>query len=132
MSAVSFAPEIPFVFAAGQLNGTVSLFDLRSPGNAVVAMQGHDSQIVSLKWSPHAPDVVVSASFDSSLALWSVKDADADSALVFTHDGHIAPIIGFDWCKDVPWTIASLSEDNMFEIWTIAQSELKDYLYPDR
>jgi WD40 repeat protein len=130
-SAVSFSPEIPFVFAAGQFNGMVNLFDSRHPTRPSLSISAHDSQVTTLKWSPHHKDIVASASVDTSLALWSVHNTDADEALVFSHNGHVAPIVGFDWCKDVPWTIASISEDNVFEIWTIAKSELEDYLYPD-
>jgi WD40 repeat protein len=130
-SALSFAPEIPFLFATGQCSGVVALFDMRYPSNALADLQGHDSQVIGLKWSPHYKDVVASSSVDTSLALWSVKRTDHEWAPIFTHDGHVAPIVAFDWCKDVPWTMASLSEDNMFEMWTIASSELEDYLYPE-
>jgi WD40 repeat protein len=129
-ASVAFAPSLPFVFATGQCRGTVALYDHRSTGRPLAIIEGHDSQVTSLKWSTHSPDIVASASTDMSVVLWSVNYLGGEGSNVFAHNGHVAPIVDFDWCNDVPWTLASVSEDNVFEIWAISQSQLTDYLFP--
>ena len=128
-SAVEFAPEMPFMFATGHLSGHVAVYDIRNTGAAIVSIADHDSAVTSLRWSPHNRDIVASASLDTAIALWSIRDPETSVRPVFTHNGHVAPIVAFDWCKDVPWTLASVSEDNLFEFWTIASSQLEDYLF---
>ena len=128
-SSLAFAPEMPFMFAAGQLSGSVGIFDTRMTNSAIVTIQSHDSEVTSLKWSPHNRDIVASASLDSVIALWSIRDVETSENTVFAHNGHVSPIVAFDWCKDIPWTLASVSEDNLFELWTIAPSQLEDYIF---
>lgn len=128
-SAVAFATEMPFMFATGSLSGNVAVYDIRMTTGAVASVDAHEGGVTSLKWCPHQRDVIGSASLDTTVKLWSIRDQETSSTTLFSHKGHVAPIIAFDWCKDMPWTLASVSEDNLLEVWTVAGGQLEEYLF---
>jgi WD40 repeat protein len=130
--SVAFSPDVPFLFATGQMSGAITLFDQRLPNRQLSGVkEAHDSAVTSIKWSPTDKNVFASGSIDTSVQLWSLKDLGRSKDALFAHNGHVAPIVAFDWSRDMPWTLASLSEDRLLEFWTIAPSQLEDYLFPD-
>ena len=50
----------------------VRLCDLRSGGNSHILM-GHSSGVISLKWSPRDPHVLVTGSSDHRILLWDIR-----------------------------------------------------------
>ncbi|KAK3390914.1 peroxisome biogenesis factor 7 [Podospora didyma] len=60
------------VIATGGVDRTIRTFDIRNAGGGPLAvLQGHEYAIRRLAWSPHARDVLVSASYDMTVRLWT-------------------------------------------------------------
>ncbi|KAG7287891.1 hypothetical protein NEMBOFW57_007408 [Staphylotrichum longicolle] len=65
------------VVATGGVDRVVRTFDIRNPaGGPVGVLLGHEYAVRRLAWSPHASDVLASASYDMTVRVWS----DASSA----------------------------------------------------
>ncbi|ROW16563.1 hypothetical protein VPNG_01653 [Cytospora leucostoma] len=60
------------VIATGGVDRLVRTFDLRAPHNGPVAvLAGHEYAVRRLAWSPHAGDVLASASYDMTVRVWT-------------------------------------------------------------
>lgn len=60
------------VIAAAGVDRLIRTFDLRMPYNGPVAvLAGHEYAVRRLAWSPHARDVLVSASYDMTVRVWT-------------------------------------------------------------
>lgn len=60
------------VVAAGGVDRSVRTFDVRSPAAGPLAvLLGHEYAVRRLAWSPHASDVLASASYDMTVRVWS-------------------------------------------------------------
>ncbi|KAH7353410.1 peroxisomal targeting signal 2 receptor [Plectosphaerella cucumerina] len=94
------------VIATGGVDRVIRTFDIRNPnGGPAAVLPGHEYAVRRLAWSPHASDVLLSASYDMTVRMWS--DASAEPA---AHDGtrvgrqlgvmnrHTEFATGVDWC----------------------------------
>ena len=60
------------VVATGGVDRVIRTFDIRSPSAGPLSlMPGHDYAIRRLAWSPHAADILLSASYDMTVRLWT-------------------------------------------------------------
>ncbi|EFX02705.1 peroxisome biosynthesis protein, peroxine-7 [Grosmannia clavigera kw1407] len=60
------------LIATGGVDKIIRTFDIRSPAAGPQAlMLGHEFAVRRLAWSPHAHDVLLSASYDMTVRLWS-------------------------------------------------------------
>ncbi|KAI0171880.1 peroxisomal targeting signal 2 receptor [Hypoxylon sp. FL1284] len=60
------------VIATGGVDKAIRTFDVRSPAAGPASlMAGHEYAVRRLAWSPHARDVLVSASYDMTVRLWT-------------------------------------------------------------
>ncbi|CAK7269175.1 peroxisomal targeting signal 2 receptor [Sporothrix epigloea] len=60
------------VIATGGVDKTIRTFDIRNPaGGALSYMMGHEFAVRRLAWSPHAHDVLLSASYDMTVRVWT-------------------------------------------------------------
>lgn len=60
------------IIATAGVDRVIRTFDLRMPYNGPLAMMaGHEYAVRRLSWSPHAADVLVSASYDMTVRLWT-------------------------------------------------------------
>lgn len=67
------------VVATGGVDRLVRTFDVRSPaGGPLAVMPGHEYAVRRLAWSPHASDVLATASYDMTVRVWS--DGSSSSA----------------------------------------------------
>lgn len=66
------------VIATGGVDRLIRTFDLRMPlAGPLALLAGHEFAVRRLAWSPHAADVLVSASYDMSVRVWSDGSAGA-------------------------------------------------------
>lgn len=100
------------VIATGGVDRAIRTFDLRMPYNGPLAiMTGHDYAVRKLAWSPHAADVLVSASYDMTVRLWTdgstmgvgASDGDANAPVrpgmqLGLMNRHTEFATGVDWC----------------------------------
>ncbi|RYP09364.1 hypothetical protein DL765_008484 [Monosporascus sp. GIB2] len=60
------------VIAAGGVDRAIRTFDIRNPAAGPLSlMLGHEYAVRRLAWSPHAADILVSASYDMTVRLWT-------------------------------------------------------------
>ncbi|KAK2067503.1 hypothetical protein P8C59_001241 [Phyllachora maydis] len=60
------------VVATGGVDRALRTFDVRNPAAGPIAlMLGHEYAVRRLAWSPHVRDVLISASYDMTVRLWS-------------------------------------------------------------
>ncbi|RDA84695.1 hypothetical protein CP532_2761 [Ophiocordyceps camponoti-leonardi (nom. inval.)] len=114
------------VIAVAGVDRIVSVLDLRHTSKEPLSLlQGHEYAVRRLAWSPHAADVLVSASYDMTVRLW--KDAS------FTRPPHGPPrlvrqvglmnrhtefVTGLDWCLfGVGGWVASVAWDERLLLW---------------
>lgn len=66
------------VVAAAGVDRVIRTFDVRHPlAGPLSYMDGHQFAVRRLAWSPHAADLLVSASYDMTVRLWSDSSAAA-------------------------------------------------------
>ncbi|KAH8160079.1 hypothetical protein CIB48_g8168 [Xylaria polymorpha] len=95
------------VIATGGVDRVVRTFDIRNPtaGPASI-MMGHDYAVRRLAWSPHAADILLSASYDMTVRLWtdgSTMATDQSSPVkpglqLGIMNRHTEFVTGVDWC----------------------------------
>lgn len=60
------------IIATGGVDRAIRTFDIRNPaGGPVALLLGHEYAVRRLAWSPHAADILVSASYDMTVRLWT-------------------------------------------------------------
>jgi len=60
------------VVATAGVDCAIRTFDVRNPtGGPLAVMSGHQYAVRRLAWSPHASDVLVSASYDMTVRVWT-------------------------------------------------------------
>lgn len=60
------------LIATAGVDRAIRTFDLRAPlAGPVASLEGHGYAVRRLAWSPHASDVLVSASYDMSVRVWT-------------------------------------------------------------
>lgn len=109
----------------------VRTWDLRSLKESVKSLQGHNGDIVSVRWCPSsdqtqaAQGLLASCSFDGQAILWDLErqarpdDDDEDAAeLMFKHSGHQSNVNDFGWGPFLDDALmCSVSEDSTLQIW---------------
>lgn len=101
------------IVAAAGVDRTIRTFDMRAPQSGPVAiLPGHEYAIRKLAWSPHLPDVLLSASYDMSCRVWSDGSATGHGTgsagatgmaygggkQLGSMDRHTEFVVGVDWC----------------------------------
>lgn len=96
------------IVAAAGVDRVVRTFDLRNPaGGPAAVLPGHEYAVRRLAWSPHASDVLASASYDMTVRVWSdgsttQQQLAPNTIPVGTQLGvmnrHSEFATGVDWC----------------------------------
>lgn len=69
------------IIATAGVDRLIRTFDLRMPYNGPLAiLAGHEFAVRRLAWSPHAADVLISASYDMTVRLWTTGAAEEAAA----------------------------------------------------
>lgn len=77
------------LIAVGTKNPKVQLCDLKS-GSCTHILQGHRGEVLSVKWSPRHEHILVTASADSKVRLWDIRNASGSLIVLDQHNGEIA------------------------------------------
>lgn len=114
------------VIATGGVDRAIRTFDIRNPaaGPASV-MLGHDYAVRRLSWSPHAGDVLLSASYDMTARLWTdgstMPQADPGARVgrqLGIMNRHTEFVVGLDWCLfGVGGWVATVGWDERVLLW---------------
>ncbi|KAI1419405.1 WD repeat domain-containing protein [Xylaria sp. FL1777] len=116
------------VIATGGVDRVIRTFDIRNPtaGPASI-MMGHEYAVRRLAWSPHAADILLSASYDMTVRLWT------DGSTMGAHESsppvkpglqlgimnrHTEFVTGVDWCLfGVGGWVATVGWDERVLLW---------------
>lgn len=115
------------VIATGGVDRVIRTFDIRNPtaGPASI-MMGHDYAVRRIAWSPHAADILLSASYDMTVRLWtdgSTMAADQSSRVkpglqLGVMNRHTEFVTGVDWCLfGVGGWVATVGWDERVLLW---------------
>ncbi|MCJ1249313.1 peroxisomal targeting signal 2 receptor [Trapelia coarctata] len=122
------------IIAAAGVDRVIRTFDIRAPNQGPVAvLPGHDYAVRKVTWSPHLPDVLLSASYDMTCRVWT-----DGSALGIANEGvpdpmalgggkelgrmgrHTEFVIGVDWCLfGAEGWCASCAWDERVLVWDV-------------
>ncbi|RWA05043.1 hypothetical protein EKO27_g10061 [Xylaria grammica] len=96
------------VIATGGVDRAIRTFDIRNPSAGPASiMMGHDYAVRRLAWSPHAADILLSASYDMTVRLWTDGSTMASSESappvkpglqLGIMNRHTEFVTGVDWC----------------------------------
>lgn len=119
------------VIATGGVDRVVRTHDIRNPtGGPTSIMMGHQYAVRKLAWSPHASDVLLSASYDMTIRLWtdgSTMAAQGPSPIragaeLGVMNRHTEFTTGVDWCLfGAPGWVASVGWDERLLLWDANQ-----------
>ncbi len=128
------------VIAAAGVDRAIRTFDIRNPtGGPLSVMLGHEYAVRRLSWSPHASDILVSASYDMTVRVWTdgstapppiagpagatpVSDPNAGVIRTGNQLGvmnrHTEFVTGVDWCLfGAGGWVASVGWDERVLLW---------------
>lgn len=115
------------VVACAGVDRIIRTFDIRNAGQgARSVMQGHEYAVRRLAWSPHASDVLISASYDMTVRLWndgSTQPHDPSmgprmGAQMGVMNRHTEFVTGVDWCLfGMGGWVASVGWDERVMLW---------------
>lgn len=87
------------VMATAGVDRIIRTFDIRQPKGPVQLLQGHEYAVRKLAWSPHLPDLLLSASYDMTCRVWTDGgDRGAGPRELGRMDRHTEFVTGVDWC----------------------------------
>ncbi|KAK3318496.1 WD40-repeat-containing domain protein [Apodospora peruviana] len=115
------------VIATGGVDRLIRTFDIRNPtGGPLAVMAGHEYAVKRVAWSPHASDILVSASYDMTVRVWSDDSSSVPAAPGTIRTGaeiglmnrHTEFATGVDWCLfgSGGW-VASVGWDERVLLW---------------
>jgi peroxin-7 len=111
------------VIATGGVDQIIRTFDIRMPRQPTNMLRGHDYAVRKLAWSPHSSDMLMSASYDMSVKIWT--DGTGDLPMrppreLASMERHTEFATGVDWCLfgTNNW-VASTSWDSRVLVWDI-------------
>ncbi|KAH8680900.1 peroxisome targeting signal type 2 receptor [Xylariales sp. PMI_506] len=119
------------VVATGGVDRVIRTFDIRNPtGGPASVMMGHEYAIRRLAWSPHASDILISASYDMTVRVWTDGSTMAQNASSPVRPGmqlgimnrHTEFATGVDWCLfGVGGWVATVGWDERLLLWDANQ-----------
>jgi peroxin-7 len=102
-------------------------FDIRNPtGGPLSLMLGHEYAVRRLAWSPHASDVLISASYDMTVRVWTDGSTMPPDPTMPVKTGvelglmnrHTEFATGVDWCLfGAGGWVASVGWDERVLLW---------------
>lgn len=114
---LQFSPNQSDVLAACSSDGTVRIYDLRTPFNNIseILIKAHDSDVNVISWNKKSPVLIASGADDGSFKVWDLRHT-GHSAISSIH-WHKEPITSIEWQPHDEWTLAVASADNRLSVW---------------
>jgi peroxin-7 len=78
-------------------------------------LQGHRYPVRKVKFSPHDPSILASASYDMMVIIWDTNPNS--SQVVKIHSAHTEFAVGIDFSLHVPKLLASVGWDGRCLVW---------------
>ena len=140
--SVDFNPNKQYYLVTGCDEGCVSVWDVRSPDQALLTMRHHSHWVWSTRYNTYHDQLLLSAGSDSKVIMTSVASLSSEpyGALLDDDDGevdgktsledgvisvwsdHEDSVYTAEWSSADPWTWASLSYDGRLVIGHVPQT----------
>ena len=95
------------------------VWDIRMPERELAALYGHSYAVRRVLFSPHAPTVIASCSYDMTVRLWDY--AAPEDALLRMWDHHSEFAVGLDFSVLTEGLLASAGWDDTTWVWHQSQ-----------
>ncbi|KAL9114180.1 MAG: hypothetical protein Q9227_001952 [Pyrenula ochraceoflavens] len=122
--------------ATAGVDRIIRTFDIRQPAGPLQLLQGHQYAVRRVAWSPHLPDLLLSASYDMTCRVWSVDGGGGGDEGMKTGGGggggvgggreigrmgrHTEFAMGVDWCLfGAEGWCASVGWDERVAVWDV-------------
>lgn len=89
-------------------------WDIRNLQGPVTQLAGHTYAVRRVRYSPHHPNIIASASYDMSVCVW---DTSIENSLLKRMDTHTEFVVGVDFSLFSEGLIASCGWDQMLHLW---------------
>ena len=109
------------VLATAGVDRIIRTFDIRQPKGPLQLLQGHGYAVRKVAWSPHLPDLLLSASYDMTCRVWTDGGEQGGPAREVGNMGrHTEFVTGVDWCLfgSEGWA-ASCGWDERLCVWDV-------------
>lgn len=123
----------PNIIATAGVDKIIRTFDIRNFSQPLALLTGHEYAVRKISWSPHVPDVLLSASYDMTCRVWTDGSAMGVNGQPMGGNGmigggqgqelgrmnaHTEFVTGVDWCLfgSEGWA-ASCSWDQRVLVW---------------
>lgn len=116
-----FSPHEADVIASCSTDGSVRVFDLRTPSNLpypapALSIPAHSGEVLSLDWNKWQPHVLATGAVDRLIRIWDTRmvkngDAGAGAACIKELAGHEYAVRKVQWSNFAPDLLASASYD---------------------
>lgn len=103
------------IVATGSIDKSIKVWDLRQPRVEVAQLLGHSYAVRRVLFSPHAPDVLASCSYDMSVRLW--RYGAPEDALLRCWQHHSEFAVGLDLSVLREGLMASTGWDDLVAVW---------------
>jgi peroxin-7 len=106
------------VLATAGVDRLIRTFDIRQPKGPMQLLQGHEYAVRKVAWSPHVPDLLLSASYDMTCRVWT--DGGQGPREIGRMGRHTEFVTGVDWCMfGAEGWAASCGWDERVCIWDV-------------
>jgi ribosome assembly protein RRB1 len=114
---LQFSPNQPDVLAACSADGTVRIFDLRTPFNNIseLLIQAHNTDVNVISWNKKAPTLIASGAEDGSFKVWDLRYIGKPA--ITNIAWHQEQVCSIEWQPHDEWTLAVASADNRLSVW---------------
>jgi ribosome assembly protein RRB1 len=92
---LQWSPTEGTVFASGDCNNDINIFDTRKPGASMLKHRAHDSDVNVISWNPNVSNLLASGSDDGVFSVWDLRKFGQDPLARFTT--HTTPITSLEW-----------------------------------
>ncbi|GFE54272.1 chromatin assembly factor 1 [Babesia ovis] len=125
LNCLNFNPFDDCIVATGEADGSVCIWDLRNPTEAVVVLSHHTEAVNQVEFCPASAGMLASASGDNKVCIWELSIEDK---LRFVHAGHRGAVSDLSWLKTASmkngFTLATTGADNAFHCFTPSFTEM--------
>lgn len=84
-------------------------------------LQGHESRVVWLAWSPHEEGILASASYDHTVQLWDTKTGEPK----VNYGGHLNRVFRVEFSPSDPDLMYSFADENSVHVWHPSEQTAK-------
>jgi ribosome assembly protein RRB1 len=123
---VQWSPTEATVLAAASCDGSVRIFDIRKPGQAMIGHHIHDADVNVLSWNPLVTNLLATGGDDGTLAVWDLRHFTNRNVAPNAGAGAIQPLARF-----TPHTtpITSVEWHPTDESMLVASDDVGTYIY---